>query len=62
MPRRCCVLRAQVKEGAVLHGFAANVTQDAVFVRFAGHVTGEGPCVLQPRGLVVPASPFATPP
>ena len=34
---RCCV---QVKEGAVLQGFVANVTHDGVFVRFAGHTTG----------------------
>jgi len=30
----------EVKEGALLQGFVANVTHDSVFVRFAGHTTG----------------------
>ena len=28
------------QEGALLHGFVASATPDAVFVRFLGHVTG----------------------
>lgn len=35
-----------VREGALLPGYVAGVTADAVFVRFANHVTGEGRTML----------------